>query len=713
MLKLVRLLLILVIPVSLCAQEITLENIWLNYAYSPRLGDQIDFQNTSSNYTRLIPDEMGNQKLELFDIKTGKVIETLFDGSKVENNLLVDNYAFSDDDKMVLLGTERERIYRYSTKSNYYTYNIDRNELNVLSNSGKQMYPQFSPDNKKVAFVRDNNLFYKIIKTDQEVQITKDGEFNSIINGHADWVYEEEFFLTRAYEWSKDGSKIMFAQFDESEVKEFSYPRYNGLYPEIVSFKFPKTGEANSKVILKLYDLKTHQLSTLDIPYKYEYIPRLYSTDNGFAFLLLNRHQNHLRLIDYNISTKKFSLTYEEKDDRYIDLPIAFEYLTGQNWIISSERDGYPHLYTIINKNVNAITSGDFEVTAFYGIDKEGWVYYQSTEESEVERQVHKINLNSKEKIALTTQSGTHTANFSGDNTFFIDQFSAAGLPYQITVKDTDGKVVRSIEKNPDLKKSIKPFWTGKDFFEIPLGSYSLNAWMMKPKDFDPSNQYPVLMFLYGGPGDQNVQNTWGGTDDIWFQMLTQKGYIVVSVDNRGTGMKGTEFKKMTYMKLGKYEVEDQVKSAKYLGGLPYIDGNRIGIFGWSYGGSLSALSLFEGKGTFKAALSVAPVTNWRYYDTVYTERYMRTPAENTEGYDKYSPIKAVSKWEEGALFLAHGMADDNVHFQNSVELVEAMNLAGKQYDFYMYPNRAHGIGGLANRYHLFTKMTNFILENL
>lgn len=715
MLKLVRLMVFVLLPLAVSAQDLNLEDIWLKYAYYANYGDQIDFQNTSSNYTQLLYDKDGYQKLKLFDVTSGKAIETLYDGSKDDRSqMIIDNYELSFDDKMVLLATKEAAIYRYSTNANYYAYNIDTDGLQPLSTNGKQMYPHFSPNNKSVAFIRDNNIFYKSFDTNSEVQVTFDGKVNYIINGYSDWVYEEEFALTRAFEWSKDGSQLFFLQFDESNVKEFSFMTYDDLYPQVKSFKYPKAGEENSKVILKIFDLPSQKLKELDIPFDFEYIPRIYSTDNGFAFLLLNRHQNHLQLIEYNVADNSFDIIYEEKDERYIDLPIVLEYLTGNNWVISSEKDGFNHLYTIINKNVNAITSSNFEVTNFYGIDKEGWVYYQSNEESEVERQVFKININSKEKIALTTDAGTHEATFSGDKNYFIDNYSADGIPYQITVKENqNGKKVRSIEENQDLKKQIRPFWSSRDFFEIPLGDYNLNAWMIKPKDFNPSKKYPVLMFVYGGPGQQATQNMWGGADDIWYQMLAQKGFIVVSVDNRGTQMKGSEFKKMTYLKLGKYEVEDQVKAAQYLGGLPFINKDKIGIWGWSYGGYVSALSLFEGKGTFKAAISIAPISSWRFYDTVYSERYLRTPKENKSGYDDYSPLQSVPKWEEGALFLAHGMSDDNVHFQNSAKLVEAMNFYGKQYDFYPYPNRNHNIATLRDRYHLYVKMTKFLIENL
>ncbi|MEZ5002977.1 MAG: DPP IV N-terminal domain-containing protein [Chitinophagales bacterium] len=715
MLKLVRLMIMVMLPMALNAQDLSLESIWLKYNYRVNTGDRIQFQNTNANYTQLVYDKGGSQKLNLYDIASGKLIETLYDGSKIDrDHLFISNYEFSSNDKLVLLATAEEPIFRRSLKANYYAYNIDTDEFLQLSDQGKQMYPHFSPDNKSVAFIRNNNLFYKSLHENKEVQITFDGEINQKINGYADWVYEEEFMLTRAYEWSARGDQILFIQFDESTVKEYEMQTYRDLYPETTGLKYPKAGEQNSKESLQLYDLKTEQLHTLNIPFSFEYIPRIYATDYGFAFLLLNRHQNHLQLVSYNTKNDQFNIIYEEKDERYVDVPIVLQYLSGNNWVISSEKDGYTHLYTIINQHVKAITKGNFEVTDYYGMNTSGWVFYQSAEENETERQVYKINIHTDEKIALTAERGSHSATFSGDSQFFIDNHSADGLPYQISVKESDkGKKIRSIEENKELLKQIKSFWSYKDFFEIPLGEYSLNAWMIKPKNFDPSKKYPVVMMVYGGPGDQNVQNTWGGLDDFWFQILAQKDFIVVSVDNRGTGMKGSEFKKMTYAKLGQYEVEDQIKAAQYLGGLPYIDQDKIGIWGWSYGGYVSAFSLFEGQGIFKAAISIAPIANWRFYNTVYAERYLGLLQENMIAYETSSLLNAVPKWKTGSLFLAHGMLDDNVHFQNSVKLVEFMNYYGKQYDFYCYPDSDHNIGTSGNRYHLYTKMTNFLLEHL
>ena len=706
--------LLFILSFQLFAQDLTMQDIWMSREYLGISAEHIDFLNTNSNYTILVQDEEGNQAIESHDIASEKKTKDLFKASNYNNLPFISSYTFSKDDNMILLKTEVEQIYRRSTKANFYTYNIAKKKLSEVSADGKQMYPNFSPDNEKVAFIRENNLFYKELKSGKEVQITDDGLFNHIINGYSDWVYEEEFYLKRAYEWSADGSKILFIQFDESEVREYSLLKYkDDNYPEVYTYKFPKTGEDNSKVKLKIYDLKSKELSTLDIPYEFEYIPRIYATDTDFAFLLLNRHQNHMKLIKYNLASKEYTSIYEEKDERYIDLPIVLDYLAGNNWIISSEKDGWNHLYTIINGTESAVTSGQFEITKFYGIDQEGWVYYQSTEESDVQRHTYKINLNSGEKVKLTSQEGNNSANFSGDNQYFINKYHADGVPTQVNLYDNSGKLVRAIEDNKGLKKKLDKFWIYKDFFEIPFDGFALNAWMIKPRDFNPTKRYPVLMYLYGGPGDQNVGNEWGGYNDLWFQMLAQQGYIIVSVDNRGTGVKGAEFKKMTYQQLGKYELEDQVNCAKYLGQLPYVDADNIGIFGWSYGGFMSALCLFKGKGAFKAALSVAPITHWKFYDTIYTERYMRSPQENKRGYDNYSPLESVHDWESGDLFLAHGTADDNVHFQNSIALVEKMNQARKQYDFYAYPDRAHGIGGLSNRFHLFQKMTEFLDEKL
>lgn len=711
MLKYIVNLLIVCFVLPISAQQLTIDDIWKSAKFYPNYGDEIQFVNTNANFTQLISANKSTQ-IQLFDVSNGKFIETLFDSKKFDG-LHINSYSFSNDDKMILLATNSESIFRHSEMANYFTYNIDTDELIELSKSGKQLYPAFSPDNKKVAFIRDNNIFYKILDKNIEVQVTKDGEINSIINGKSDWVYEEEFGLTSAFKWSANSDQIYYMQLDESGVKEFSFDVYRELYPEQEVFKYPKAGEENAKASLKVYTLSTHKTESLQIPFAYEYIPRLYSTSNGFGFLLLNRLQNHLQLIEYNTQSKQFDLVYEEKDDQYVELPIVFEYLAGNNWIISSEKDGYPHLYTIINKNVSAVTSGNFEVTDYYGMDNQGWVYFQSSGESISDRQVFKINLNNNEKLALTSESGTHDATFSGDFRYFIDEFSADGIPAVIEVKDNEGKTIRKIEDNKALAKELEQFWSYKDFFEIPLGGYSLNAWMIKPKDFDPQKEYPVLVTLYGGPGKQSVRNVWDGSDGIWHQMLAQQGYIVVCIDNRGTGMRGSAFKKQTYMNLGKIEAQDHIRAAQYLGGLPFINAEKIGIFGWSYGGTLSALSLFRGNGVFAAAISIAPVTNWRFYDTVYTERYMGKPQDNPSGYDGNSLIQNVAQWQKGALFLVHGSGDDNVHFQNSMELITALNNEGKHYDLYIYPNLNHNIQTFQARHHLYEKMTMFLEEYL
>jgi len=575
------------------------------------------------------------------------------------------------------------------------------------------MYPHFSPDNSKVGFVRENDIYYKDLYSGEEVRVSHDGSVDQIINGRSDWVYEEEFMLTRAFEWKADGKGLAYMRFNESEVPEFSYMRYDGAYPYTESFKYPRVGEVNSKVTLHHFDTEKGIGTKLDMPFEYEYVPRLIAADEGYAFLLMNRHQSHLRLIYYEPQSDKFTTVYEEHDERYIELPNVFEPVGSGTFIINSERDGFAHMYLVSKDEITHLTSGNFEVKNFYGIDEDDWVYYQSTEQSPIERHVYKKQLNTGKKVLLTDGTGTHSAAFAGNHDYFVHRHSADVDPLTVAVKDNSGNTVRTIEDNAALRKRISASFSPRQFQTIPVNGEELYTYVIYPPDFDTLKEYPVLMYTYGGPGGQRSVNQYGGIFDLWFQMLAQNGYIVVCADNRGTEGRGAEFKKIHYLHMGKYALEDQLAVAKYFGAKPYVDESRIGFYGWSYGGYLGLLGLFKGSGTFKAVLSVAPVTHWRFYDTIYTERYMRTPQENPEGYEDWAPVNAVAEWESGKLFLAHGTADDNVHFQNTAELIKSMNSMGKHYDVYFYPDGDHGMGSFWNFFHLFQKMTDFILEEL
>jgi len=623
----------------------------------------------------------------------------------------------------MLLATETERIYRHSSKSNYYVYNRATDELIALSNKDKQIYPAFSPDGSKVAYVQGNNIHVFDIASQSTEQITTDGEWNKIINGMSDWVYEEELKLTRAFEWSPDSKKIAYFKFDEEDVKMFSMDYYGELYPEAYTFKYPKAGEENAEVTAHIHDLATKQVVNMEMDTNKDvYYARMKWTPSGDKLMLLklNRQQNHVELISGNTSSGKTSLLYAEKNPYYVAESILdnLHFLKDESGFLwTSENDGFHHLYyyNMDGQLINQVTTGDYDVTDIYGLDEaNNVVYYQSAESSPLDRQVYSVNLNGSGKQQLTKGPGWHSATFTDSYDYFIHNFSNTTTPTQITVRDNSGKSVRSLEDNKELGKQVDALkLPKKEFFELtaPQG-HSLNGWMIKPVNFDSSKSYPMMMFVYGGPGSQTVRNRWGDSNFFYHQYLAQKGYVVVSVDNRGTGARGQEFKKSTYLQLGKYETEDQIFAAKELAKRSFIDENRIGIWGWSYGGYMSSLALFKGNDIFDAAVAVAPVTHWGYYDTIYTERFMRTPQENRNGYDDNSPINFVDDLK-GDYLLVHGMGDDNVHFQNTVDMISALNTAGKHYDLYIYPNKNHGIYGGNTRQHLFEKITNFLDEKL
>ena len=553
-------------------------------------------------------------------------------------------------------------------------------------------------------------------------QITTDGKRNAIINGITDWVYEEEFAFVRAFDWNAASDKIAFIRFDESQVPEFSMNIYGqDLYPVTDKFKYPKAGEKNSEVSLHIYDVKTTDTKKIDLGnYNDFYIARLDWTNesNTLSVQVLNRHQDNLDLlfIDGNTGAKKVVLN--EKDKAYIDVTDNLTFLKDNSFIWTSEKDGFNHIYQYdkTGKLKNQITKGNWEVTNYYGFDeKTGIIYYQSVENGSVNRDVYSIKLNGSGKTRLTASTGTNAATFSPNFQYFINSYSSAKNAPKHTLNDSKtGKTIKTIISNEALETKLASYnLPSKEFFELTTAKGNkLNAWMIKPKDFDANKKYPVFMYQYSGPGSQQVNNDWNGSDDYWFMMLAQQGYIVACVDGRGTGFKGADFKKCTQKELGKLEVEDQIDAAKVFGTYTYVDKARIGIFGWSYGGFMASNCIFQGADVFKTAIAVAPVTSWRYYDSVYTERYMQTPQENASGYDTNSPINHVSKLK-GNFLLIHGTADDNVHVQNSMKMIEALIQANKQFDWAIYPDKNHGIYGGKTRLQLYTKMTNFIKEKL
>ncbi len=663
------------------------------------------------------------RKIVMYSYKTGEVVDTIFNLDIMGEPPFkyFSGYQFSPDENQILFETEREPIYRRSYRAEYYIY--DRKEISFLklSEGGKQTLATFSPDGSKVAFVRDNDLFYLDLNTGEEHRVTTDGKHNAIINGSSDWVYEEEFAITQGYVWSPDSKKLAYYRFDESRVKQFNMTMYeHKLYPVNYTFKYPKAGEENSIVEVWVYDLPTGKKVKMDVgPETDQYIPRIkWTKDPGvLGIVRLNRLQNHIELLLADAATGRSQVIYSEKNKYYIDeiddnWPVFLD--NGKEFVIYSEKDGYRHfyLYEMNGKLVNQITKGPWDVDELLGIDqKRRLLYYTSSEESPLRRAVYVISLDGKKKRKLSQQAGTNRAVFSKGFKYYINYYSSASTPPVVTLHNMKGELIRTLEDNAGLREKVKEYGVKpKEFFTFTTSdSVVLNGWMIKPPDFDPSKKYPVFFTVYGGPGSQTVRDSWSYG---WNELLAQRGYIVASVDNRGTGARGEAFKKITYGQLGKYETRDQIEAAKYLGSLPYVDAKRIGIFGWSYGGFMAASCLFKGHGVFRMAIAVAPVTNWRYYDTIYTERYMGLPQDNAKGYDENSPINFCDKME-GKFLLIHGTGDDNVHFQNSVELMEALIQAGKQFEVQIYPDKNHGIYGGNTRYHLYTRMTDFVLENL
>lgn len=701
-------------------KDVQLEDIWKTYSFYARQVGGIRSLNNGVNYTSLdrTPEGYELVKYSYADAKFKEVLLKETELKSINNEVSFEGYEFNQNETKLMIVSDEEGIYRHSSKAFHYIYDVNTKTLSSLSDKEKQMYATFSPKSSEVAYVKENNLFYKDLTSGNEIQITTDGKKNEIINGASDWVYEEELVLVKAFEWSPDGSKIAFYKFDESKVKEWNMEIYNDLYPEQVKFKYPKAGEENSKVEIYVYDLITKTTTKANIPIAYEYISRInWSNDSKhLAIQTLNRLQNHLAVHLINVIDNNAKLIYEEKDERYVEIPTTIFLQSKNQFVITNEKNGYNHayLYDINGKLINQITNGKWEVTEIYGIDeKTGTMYYQSTELSPITRNIFSIKLTGKDKKKLSTKNGVNNAEFSSTYNYFINTWSDANTPYLVTINDKQGKQLRVLEDNQPLVNRLKGFnLARKEFFKVKINNNDLNAWMIKPVDFDSTKKHPLFMFVYGGDGKQEVMDEYDNFDAYWFQHLASKGYVVVCVDNRGTEGNGAEFRKTIYKQLGKYETEDQIEVAKHFSTLPYIDGSRIGIFGWSFGGYLSSSCILKGADVFKTAIAVAPVTNWRYYDNIYTERYMQTPQENPSGYDENSPINHVEKLK-GNYLLIHGMADDNVHFQNAAEMINALVKANKQFTQFSYPNRNHGISGGNTRYHLINMMTNFILEKL
>ncbi len=705
-------------------QPVTLEDVWKNYTFYAQSTSNLNSMRDGLYYTALTQAK-GSPTLEKFSYETaesdGYILSAKAVKEQTGKDVNFDSYSFSPDEKKVLLATETEAIYRHSSKANYFVYDLETSQLNELPVEGKQQLASFSPTENKVAYVYENRMHILDLE-EGENSVVKSfgrGEEDVYIAGAVDWVYEEEFSFHKGYEWSPDGKFIAFYQFDEREVPLFSMDLYGeNLYPSESEFKYPKAGEPNSEVHISFFDLKTEKVTKIKIPEEFEYIPRIkWTPQNELVIFTMNRPQNELKIWKAKAGTENATLLYEETAPSYINIDDDLTFLKDGSFIWTSEKGGYNHIYHF-DKNGSEkrqITKGEWPVSEFYGIDeKSGYVYYQSAEESPMERGVYRINLKGKKKQKLSPKRGWNSADFSEGFNYFVNTFSSIKNPTEETLHTSDGKLVRTIVDNENLKNKLNNYkLSEKEFFDFETEyGVKLNGWMIKPTDFDASKKYPVLMFVYGGPGAQTVKNQWDSFNHFYYQTLANQGYVIVSVDNRGTGARGRDFRTVTYKELGKYETEDQIASAKYLQSLPYIDDDRIGIWGWSYGGYMSSLCITKGADVFKLAIAVAPVTNWRFYDTIYTERYMRTPQENPTGYDENSPINHVEKLR-GHYLLVHGAADDNVHLQNTMRMTEALVQADKQFDLFVYPDKNHGIFGGNTRFHLYQKMTDFIKENL
>ena len=719
--KLFRFAQILLFPLVLLAQEkeITNEEIW-DFDFSVKSLQEIHPLSSVSQYSVLELDPIRQtSKVIAYDYATANLVGEIVNSATSALLPYFTSYSFSKDESKLLLETDSQQIYRRSKRAQYYVYEVATKKSSLLFGA-KVQEPKFSPDGSKVAFVFNRNIYIKELASNTIVQVTDDGS-KDIINGLTDWVYEEEFGFVRAFDWNADGSALVFMQFDETEVPTYSMDIIGqGLYPFPYTFKYPKAGEKNAVVSLYLYKVEEQTLSEIKLegeqPY---YIPRIQFSPNKNKLVVqtINRHQNHLKLWNYDIENDSSKVILEERDKAYVDVHDNLRFLKDESFLWTSDRDGFNHLYHYKADGTlkKQITKGDWEVTRFFGFqEKTKELYYASVEPGSTERAVYSIKLNGTGKRALSPEKGTNGVAFSADYKYYIHTYEDSYTPTIYNLRLTSsGKIIRSIEDNTELKTKLAQYKISpKEFSKIEVNGNQLNMWMIKPKDFDPNKKYPLLMFQYSGPGSQEVSNEWSDERDLWHQSLAQKGIIIACVDGRGTGFKGSAFKKVTYMQLVYFETLDQIEAARILGQKSFIDEERIGIWGWSYGGHMSTNCLLKGNDVFSLAIAVAPVTSWRFYDTIYTERFMRTPQENPEGYDLNSPFN-YPELLKGDYLLIHGSGDDNVHLQNTMRMVEALVQENKNFEWMIYPDKSHGIYGGNTRLHLYNKMTNFILTNL
>ena len=709
--------------VLLKAQEnITIEELWKNYSFSQRNFGKIKVLKNSDSFTRLESNKE-LQQIVKYSFTNGKKELVVFDSQKFKLKNRISSYKFSHQENYLIIETDREGIYRYSYRSKCLLYDIQNDKIYDVFDEKIQNL-SFSPDEKFVSFTFENNIYINEIQNllkgniNSFKKITTDGKNNSIINGSSDWVYEEEFGLVQAYHWSPDGKKIAYLKFDEENVKTFSMDIFKGqLYPSSKTFKYPKAGEDNSVVNLYIHDLEENKTKFIYTKKDYEYIPRFFwtFTSNKLVFYGLNRLQNNLDFIVLNYENLQTEILFSENDSCYIEIKNELEFFNENHFIWISEKDGYYHAYL---KNLEGfesqLTKGNWEIKEIYGFDSDLMkLYYSSNEEGTETQSLFSLDIEYDFKEKISTKLGFNDAIFSHSSKNYINYYSNANQPNQISLNKADGSEIMVFENNQILIDKLNKYKLNKkEFFKIQTDNTELDAWIIKPTNFDENKKYPVMMFVYGGPGSKEVLDKWEGNDFLWHQCLSQNGIIIVSVDNRGTGGKGASFRKITYKNLGKYETIDIIEAAKFLSKFNYVDEKRIGIQGWSYGGYLSSLAITKGSSIFDLSVAIAPVTNWRFYDNIYTERYMSKPVLNSDGYDQNSPINFVSSLS-GKYLLVHGTADDNVHVQNTYEMVSALVNENKDFELFIYPDRNHGIYGGNTRFHLYNKITNFILDNL
>lgn len=721
---------------TLCfAQKpLTNQEIWYSNTFSSERVDGLVSMRDGVHYTTL-EEENGAPVVDQYAYKTGAKVATVVNGNDLvpaggREPLAMEGYSFSGDEKKLMIETATEPIYRYSYFAYNYVYDRATKSVKPLADpaKSKQRLATFSPDGSHAAFMRDNDLFTVDLASMEETAVTTDGEWNKVLNGAPDWVYEEEFEFTQAYQWSPDGKRILFLRSDESGVKEFDFTTYqHQLYPGTYRFKYPKAGEANSVVSLWVYDLTSRTKAAIPLGTDGTdiYLPRFGFTDaNTVWFMRMGRLQNEKLILEVDLpptgALAKLTprTVYTERSDTYVEVTDDLHFLADGSFVLTTEQSGWNHIVwcSADGKTQRPLTSGAFDVTAIKGVDEAGKrVLFTASKASPMQQEVWSVGLDGKRMVQLSPAGGFNDADFSTGFKYFINTRSTANEPEVTTLHEGNGKLVKTLKDNARLKGALQEYGLRpKTFIRIPVGDgVELNASIIAPAGFDHATEkFPVLMTQYSGPNSNEVLDQWGGRELLWHQLLAQHGYVVVCVDPRGTGRRGRDFRHITYGQLGKYETMDQIAAARWIAQQPWADGSRIGIQGWSYGGFMSSLCITKGADVFKTAIAVAPVTNWRYYDSIYTERYMGLPKDNAAGYDDNSPINHAAALK-GNYLLIHGLADDNVHFQNSAEMISALVKANKQFDLMAYPDKNHGIYGGTTRMQLFQKMTDFLLRSL